>query len=141
MFDTVYDLKKIQNAKDYLLGFWNQKEMIAYSSYPLYPNYRKISDSEKTIELAAENILSGAELPGFNVPRYIADLGPESLPAYWGGTRHTYELDKFGIDPVIFSANDVDKVSPVTLMKGNYDRLVKGVKIKRSNVTLQQAQL
>lgn len=127
-FDDVYSMAKIEKTKKFLRKFWYGEEKLAFSVYPITPvNYRKLESDEETIILAAENILSGGNLPGFNVPRYVADLGPESMPSFWGGKRYTYTPGKQGIEPVIFSADDVSKIAAKHLPynEGDTARVIK----------------
>ena len=111
-FDEAYPKRKIEEAERFIRGAWAGKEKIVYSAYPSEPVYRQVEDRDAMVENAVQNILAGAGLPGFNIPRFIADYGTVSTAAYWGGKKHTPVGGCIGIEPVFESAEDVPRARP-----------------------------
>ena len=124
-FDEVYPEAKIQKTESFLRNLWAGREKTAYSAYPSEPNYRQAVDIHDMAEKAAENILRGANLPGFNIPRLIADFGTVSTAAYWGGERYTPVGGCIGIKPVVESAEDVESAKPQDASGGDVERGVR----------------
>ena len=112
IFDDAYPVERIQQTEAFLRDLWRGSEKTAFSAYPSEPNYRQMADAEEMAQTAAQNILLGANIPGHNIPRLIADFGTVTTAAYWGGRRHTLVGGCIGIDPVFETADDLDSIQP-----------------------------
>ena len=121
-YDDIFTIEKQANTENYLRNLWKGKEKTAFSAYSSQPVYRQLENSAEMAEKAAENILSGLSLPGFNIPRFIADYGTVSTAAYWGGKRHTPVGGCIGIDTVIKNAEQVSDISPEHPLNGDVKR-------------------
>ena len=107
-FDSLYPDKKLKATRRLLRDFWNNRIRTVYSSYPCEFEYRQAEDINEMAYLAAHNIEVGADMPGFNIPRLVADFGTVSTAAYWGGKTYTPEGGRKWIDPIISGISDLE---------------------------------
>ncbi len=111
-FDELYPPEKTEQTMKVLRDMWLGKRKTVYSANADKPFYRQLQDEQDMIDRAAENILLNAGLPGFNIPRFMADFGTVSTAAYWGGERYRSSNGNPVIKPVINTADEADRVYP-----------------------------
>ena len=122
-FDLAYPKEKIEKTEKFLRDVWSGKEKTAFSAYSTYPTYRQLDDFDEIAKIAEVNIMSGADLPGYNIPRFIADFGTVSTAAYWGGRRFRLEVgDAIGIETVFKCSDDLGKIKPSDPRGGDVKR-------------------
>lgn len=124
-FDEAYPVDKIQNTENFLRDVWAGNEKIAFSAYRSEPTYRQVDDPEDMAQKAAHNIMGSADIPGFNIPRILADFSTVSTAAYWGGKRYKPVGGCVGIKPVIETAVDVGKARPADAAGGDVEKAVR----------------
>ncbi len=136
-FNDIFPSERLDKTEQVLRNFWKGEGRIVFSSYSSLPNYRQLEDPNDMLKKAEENLLSGANLPGFNMPRFIPDFGTVSTAAYWGGKTYTPAGGFIGIKPVIRTAEDALKVRPEKPDGGDaakaallYNQLCKNMHIK-----------
>lgn len=121
-FDEAYPIDKQINTEKFLRNVWNGSEKTAYSAYYSEPLYRQLDNIEEIISKATENILRSSVLPGYNIPRFIADFGTVSIPSYWGGQKYKPLGGCIGIKPVIENSKDVKKIRPLEPGSGDAEK-------------------
>ncbi|MDW7657152.1 MAG: uroporphyrinogen decarboxylase family protein [Bacillota bacterium] len=124
-FDEAYPTRKMEETKKFLRDVWSGKEKTVYSAFRSEPAYRQLDDPVEMAHKAARNILLNAEVPGFNIPRILADFSTVSMPAYWGGERYKPVGGCVGIRPVIENAADVGKARPTDATGGDVKKAVR----------------
>lgn len=111
-FEKAYPIEKQRQVEEHLRKVWSGEIPRTFSSLSMTPGYRQMSDMARAAEMAAENILSNAQYPGYNVPRVVVDYGTVSTAEYWGGKVHLPVGGCLSIEPIIHDADDSGKFSP-----------------------------
>ncbi|MDR1261919.1 MAG: uroporphyrinogen decarboxylase family protein [Oscillospiraceae bacterium] len=95
-FDQAYPRERLISTEEHLMDVWRGDMRRVYSCVSMTPDYRRVDDPVKQAELAAQNLMRSYQLPGFNIPRLIADFGP-------------------AIEPIVHSAEEADSFLPLEL--------------------------
>ena len=111
-FNEAFPVDHLKRTESALRDVWAGKTKTAFSTFLEEPAYRQLDDYDEMLRIACDRIPLEKDLPGLNIPRFMPDFGTTCMAAYWGGKRYRPEGGMPWIDPVIYSAEDVDKVAP-----------------------------
>jgi len=127
VFDELYPPELLTAREAKLRRFWagNGPRAVLSVNNGVYA-YRQIEDDERTVELAAQQILTSATLSDDYLPWFGPDFGTISTALAWGGEVIHPDGGCVFIKPVIHSPEDVERVlaTPVDPAGGHTARAI-----------------
>lgn len=120
----MYPEQKLKDTENVLRNFWTGNEKIVFSTFSDQPYYKQLDDKDEMIKKAVDNIIASADLPGFNIPRFIPDFGTVSTASYWGGKIYTPVGGCKGIKPIIQTAVEALNFKPSEAKGGDVAKAI-----------------